>query len=151
MVKMHPLGFCILFTNYSQRQVAASNHRVRQQKSEPYHTTVGFGFIFIYCTKRQCWHQNHGWQQQRSELYHAMAGFGSIFIHGLQSVGYGVILGAIGILLGNSPMFIFRCFLLNGGLGLLFGWLFRKYGLRYAMVAHGGCHIVSKLAWILLL
>ncbi len=53
------------------------------------------------------------------------------------------------ILLGNSPLIIFRCFLLNGGLGLLFGYLYRKYGLRYAMIAHAGCHIVSKLIWIL--
>lgn len=53
------------------------------------------------------------------------------------------------ILLGSSPMIIFRCFLLNGCFGLLFGRLYRKYGLRYAMLAHGGCHIVSKLIWIL--
>ena len=53
------------------------------------------------------------------------------------------------ILLGLSPMILLRCFLLNGGIGLLFGWLYRKYGLRYAMIAHGGCHIVSKLIWIL--
>ena len=53
------------------------------------------------------------------------------------------------VLLGNSPMIIFRCFLLNGGIGLLFGRLYRKYGLRYAMIAHAGCHIVSKLIWIL--
>ena len=52
-------------------------------------------------------------------------------------------------LLGNSPLIIFRCFLLNGGLGLLFGYLYRKYGLRYAMIAHGCCHVVSKLIWIL--
>ena len=52
-------------------------------------------------------------------------------------------------IIGDSPMVIFRCFLLNGGLGLLFGHLYRKYGLRYAMIAHGGCHIVSKLIWIL--
>ena len=37
----------------------------------------------------------------------------------------------------------------NGGIGLLFGLLYRKYGLRYAMIAHGGCHVVSKLIWIL--
>ena len=55
------------------------------------------------------------------------------------------------ILFGLSPMIVFRCFLLNGGLGLLFGFLYRKYGLRYAMIAHGGCHIVSKLIWILFL
>ena len=53
------------------------------------------------------------------------------------------------MLLGSSPMILFRCFLLNGGFGLLFGRLYRKYGLRYAMLAHGGCHIVSKLIWIL--
>ena len=48
-----------------------------------------------------------------------------------------------------SPMILFRCFLLNGGFGLAFGWLYRKYGLRYAMLAHAGCHLVSKLIWIL--
>ena len=53
------------------------------------------------------------------------------------------------MILGNSPIIIARCFLLNGGLGLLFGRLYRKYGLRYAMIAHGGCHIVSKLIWVL--
>ena len=52
-------------------------------------------------------------------------------------------------MIGSSPMIIARCFLLNGGFGLLFGYLYRKYGLRYAMIAHGGCHIVSKLIWIL--
>ena len=52
-------------------------------------------------------------------------------------------------MMGNSPLLIFRCFLLNGSFGLAFGWLYRKYGLRYAMFAHGGCHIVSKLIWIL--
>ena len=58
-------------------------------------------------------------------------------------------LPATAILLGLSPMILLRCFLLNGGIGLLFGWLYRRYGLRYAMLAHGGCHIVSKLIWIL--
>ena len=53
------------------------------------------------------------------------------------------------VTLGNSPLILFRCFLLNGTFGLAFGWLYRKYGLRYAMLAHGGCHIVSKLIWIL--
>jgi hypothetical protein len=55
------------------------------------------------------------------------------------------------VLLGDSPLIIFRCILLNGGFGLLFGWLYRNYGLRYAMLAHGGCHLVSKLIWILFL
>ena len=59
-------------------------------------------------------------------------------------------LPATALLLGLTPIILLRCFLLNGGFGLLFGWLYRKYGLRYAMLAHAGCHIVSKLLWILL-
>lgn len=55
------------------------------------------------------------------------------------------------VLFGMSPIIIFRCFLLNGGLALAFGYLYRKYGLHYAMIAHGGCHIVSKLIWMLFL
>ena len=51
--------------------------------------------------------------------------------------------------IGSSAIIIFRCFLLNGIFGLAFGWLYRKWGLRYAMIAHGGCHIISKLIWIL--
>ncbi len=53
------------------------------------------------------------------------------------------------ILFGLTTMIVFRCFLLNGGLALLFGYLYQKYGLRYAMIAHAGCHVVSKLIWIL--
>ena len=52
---------------------------------------------------------------------------------------------------GLTPILVFRCFLLNGGFGLAFGWLYRKFGLRYAMIAHGACHVVSKLIWILFL
>ncbi len=58
-------------------------------------------------------------------------------------------LPATATMLGLSPMIIFRCFLLNGGIGLMFGWLYRKHGLRYSMIAHGGCHIISKLIWIM--
>ncbi|MBE5813892.1 MAG: CPBP family intramembrane metalloprotease [Clostridiales bacterium] len=52
---------------------------------------------------------------------------------------------------GLTPMIVFRCFLLNGVFALAFGWLYRKFGLRYAMIAHGGAHVVSKLIWILFL
>ena len=58
-------------------------------------------------------------------------------------------LPATSAIFGLSPMIVFRCFLLNGGMGLMFGWLYRKYGLRYSMIAHGGCHIISKLIWII--
>ena len=60
-------------------------------------------------------------------------------------------LPATAAMMGLTPMLVFRCFLLNGGFGLAFGWLYRKYGLRYAMIAHAGCHVVSKLIWILFL
>ena len=53
------------------------------------------------------------------------------------------------MMFGLTPMIVLRCILLNGVFGLAFGWLYRRYGLRYAMIAHGGCHIVSKLIWIL--
>lgn len=51
--------------------------------------------------------------------------------------------------IGLNPIIIFRCFLLNGGAGLLFGRLYRKYGIHYAMLGHGLAHVVSKLIWIL--
>ena len=50
--------------------------------------------------------------------------------------------------IGLNPIIIFRCFLLNGGAGLFFGRLYRKYGIHYAMLSHGGAHVVSKLIWI---
>lgn len=58
-------------------------------------------------------------------------------------------LPATEMLFGLTPILVFRCFLLNGVFGLAFGWLYRRFGLRYAMIAHGGCHVVSKLIWII--
>lgn len=48
----------------------------------------------------------------------------------------------------TAPL-LFRCFLLNGGFGLLFGWLYRKEGIQYSMVSHMLFHIVSKSIWFL--
>lgn len=53
------------------------------------------------------------------------------------------------MMFGLTPVIVLRCMLLNGVFGMAFGWLYRRFGLRYAMIAHGGCHIVSKLIWIL--
>lgn len=53
------------------------------------------------------------------------------------------------MMFGLTPVIVIRCILLNGVFGLAFGWLYRRFGLRYAMIAHGGCHVVSKLIWIL--
>ena len=57
----------------------------------------------------------------------------------------------IGIFGELSPIVLIRCFLLNGGFGVVFGWLYRKYGIQYAMLGHMGCHIVSKLIWLALI
>ena len=50
-----------------------------------------------------------------------------------------------------SFIILFRCFLLNGGVGFVFGELYRRYGIQYAFVGHMGTHIVSKLIWMMLL
>ena len=49
-----------------------------------------------------------------------------------------------------TALLLVRCFLFNGGFGMFFGWLYRKYGIQYAMIAHAALHIVSKVIWILL-
>lgn len=48
-----------------------------------------------------------------------------------------------------TPLILFRCFLFNGGFGLVFGWLYRKYGIVYAMAGHALFHIISKLIWFI--
>ena len=50
-----------------------------------------------------------------------------------------------------TPVLLIRCFLLNGGLALGFGWLYTKHHVGYAMLAHAGVHIVSKILFLLLL
>ena len=70
------------------------------------------------------------------------------------------ILSALLFALGHIPstiqifgyidcLLLFRCILLNAGLGLLLGYLYRKYGICYSMFAHFGIHFISKLLWIL--
>lgn len=57
-------------------------------------------------------------------------------------------LPATAVLFGElTPIVILRCFLLNGAFGLLFGWLYRKYGIQYAMASHALLHIISKTIW----
>ncbi len=50
-----------------------------------------------------------------------------------------------------TPVILLRCFLLNGAGGLAFGYLYRKSGIQYSMMAHAGAHIVWKIIWIILL
>ena len=49
---------------------------------------------------------------------------------------------------GLTPIIVFRCFLLNGSFAIIFGELYRRYGILYAMMSHAVFHIVSKLIWI---
>lgn len=50
--------------------------------------------------------------------------------------------------IGITPVILIRCFLLNGGAGLVFGRLYRKRGIQYAMIAHAFAHIAMKLIWL---
>lgn len=50
---------------------------------------------------------------------------------------------------GVTPIVLFRCFLLNGALGAVFGWMYRKWGIQYAMIGHMGTHIISKIVWLI--
>ena len=70
------------------------------------------------------------------------------------------IISAIAFALGHLPatiqafggldlLLIIRCLMMNGMFGLAFGWLYRKYGIQYSMVAHFGCHLVSKIIWLI--
>lgn len=48
-----------------------------------------------------------------------------------------------------TPLLLIRCFLINGGIGLCFGYLYRKYGIMYAMIAHSFCHLISDILMII--
>ena len=48
-----------------------------------------------------------------------------------------------------TQVIVIRCFLFNGGLGIAFGYLYRKYDIRYAMIAHGLAHLISDMLMIL--
>ena len=48
-----------------------------------------------------------------------------------------------------SALILIRCFLINGGLGLIFGRIYRKFGIQYAMVAHTLIHVVNDSLFLL--
>ena len=50
---------------------------------------------------------------------------------------------------GLNSLLLIRCFILNGAFGLAFGWLYRKYGIQYSMIAHFGSHLISKIIWLI--
>ena len=48
-----------------------------------------------------------------------------------------------------TPLIIIRCFILNETIGLLFGYLYRKYGIGYAMISHGLTHLIADTLMII--
>lgn len=50
-----------------------------------------------------------------------------------------------------TPVVVTRCFIMNGSIGLLFGYLYRKYGIGYAMLSHALCHIISGITMFIFL
>jgi membrane protease YdiL (CAAX protease family) len=51
-----------------------------------------------------------------------------------------------GDLIPMSPTVVARALLLNGVAGIIFGWLYQKYGLESAMVSHFSCDITLHVA-----
>lgn len=50
---------------------------------------------------------------------------------------------------GLTFLLFARCLIMNGIFGISFGFLYRKYGIGYAILGHFGCHLISKIIWIL--
>ena len=48
-----------------------------------------------------------------------------------------------------TPVLLIWCFLFNGGLGLCFGYLYRKYGIGYSMIAHGFSHLIADILMLI--
>ena len=48
-----------------------------------------------------------------------------------------------------TPVIIIRCFLFNGGLGIAFGYLYRKYNIRYAIISHGLTHLIADILMLI--
>ncbi|WP_017150246.1 CPBP family intramembrane glutamic endopeptidase [Bacillus bingmayongensis] len=48
---------------------------------------------------------------------------------------------------GLNALILIRCFLLNGVPGILFGWLYQKLGLQYAIIAHALAHVITQFTF----
>ncbi|HEK9102959.1 CPBP family intramembrane metalloprotease [Bacillus pfraonensis] len=44
-----------------------------------------------------------------------------------------------------NTLLLIRCFLLNGIFGMIFGWLYQKMGLQYAIIAHALVHAIRYI------
>lgn len=54
-------------------------------------------------------------------------------------------LPATAALVPLTPLIVIRALVLNGGCGIVFGMMYRRYGLEWAMLAHFSCDIVVHL------
>lgn len=79
----------------------------------------------------------------------------------MPSIAYWVIIGVAAVVFGAlhfpatimlfgelTPMLTFRGFLLNGIGGMVFGYLFWKYGIEYAILCHMMTHMGMQLVFI---
>lgn len=57
---------------------------------------------------------------------------------------------ALSLVPGAEPVHYLLSFVANAGLGVLFGWTFARHGLEYAILAHGGTHLLAFLVAIAL-
>ena len=48
-----------------------------------------------------------------------------------------------------TALIVLRGFVLNGAFGLIFGRLYRKFSIQYAMMAHILLHLVSRTIWLI--
>ncbi|QPK94383.1 CPBP family intramembrane metalloprotease [Actinomyces sp. zg-332] len=48
-----------------------------------------------------------------------------------------------------TPVLLLRCLFYNGCFGLVFGVIYQKYGIQYAIITHIGCHIVANIIWVI--
>lgn len=53
------------------------------------------------------------------------------------------------MMMNLSFVVILRCLLLNGVFGLIFGYVYRRYGIIYSIITHSLTHIVSKFIWLI--
>lgn len=63
----------------------------------------------------------------------------------------GHIPATVGIFGSLNAFLVLRCFVLNGLAGYLFGELFRKHGIGYAMIAHATAHITKFVIFAILI
>ena len=59
-------------------------------------------------------------------------------------------LPATAVSIDLTPMIVLRCFLFNGGMGLIFGRVYRKLGIHYAMISHIFAHVGMKLLGLII-